>query len=234
MDDLNFSLLSSQIERIIRNSSDWEEARSRVVKAYGTEYVDSTAEIARKIHGVNWITSIDQIVRSSQDWAEVKRRVTNSYGKELIDSANEIAKNFYGPDWVLADEHQSKKNTNSQFQKTPEKPQIPTTQVIHLQPTNAKSVALGKESIRVLLFTSLALIVCLTFPPHYVVINEGITLNLGFGFIFQSPMQGQLKALVYVPLLFAEITVVIAVGFMAWVWARNRDIVSSHEHEHSN
>ena len=231
MDDPNFNFLSSHIERIVRNCRDWEEARSRVVKVYGREYVDSTAEIAKKIHGTNWITSIDQIVRSSQDWLEVKTRVINSYGDEFIDSAAEIAKNFYGPDWVPSDKHQSVEITNLYSQKTSEKPQMPTTQVIQLQPTNTKAVVLGEVSIRVLLLTSLALIVCLTFPPHYMIANEGITLDMGFSFIFQNPNEGQLKALVYAPLLFAEITVVIALGFMAWVWARNKDIVSSNEHK---
>jgi hypothetical protein len=94
-------------------------------------------------------------------------------------------------------------------------------------PIGENSTPLGIRSIRVLLFTSISLIVALIFPPHYMILQDVGQVGYGFQFIIQTRSGNQVLPLVFAPQLFAEIFVILMVGFMAWIWARNADMIAS-------
>jgi hypothetical protein len=168
--------------------------------------------------------SIEQIVRASRTWPDAKKRVAASYGEAFANPAEEIALDVHGKSWVFPPEQHSGRPTEAQPQKPAESPREPSVQIIQPPSPVTKPVPLGAMSVRVLWCTCIALIAALVFPPHYVVLTEGITTSLGFRFILSPPPQGMLAGLVYVPLLIVEIVVVLAVGFLAWIWARNKDL----------
>lgn len=70
-----------------------------------------------------------------------------------------------------------------------------------------------------LLLTVVALIFTLVFPPFYLPLMEGLSTNLGFGFLFFPPKSGALVGLVNVPLLAIELFVLTMIGAIAWYWA---------------
>lgn len=73
---------------------------------------------------------------------------------------------------------------------------------------------------KVILVFSLILVAVVLFPPFNFTRSDGVTINSGFGFVFSPPLNGM--ANVNVGQLFAHIIVVIALGFGAWIFFRDK------------
>jgi len=72
----------------------------------------------------------------------------------------------------------------------------------------------GKQRI-VLLLTAISMIIATLFPPYQLQTPKEVTLNLGYGFLFDPPMYSKTVAgSVNVGLLIAEILVIFLVGGM--------------------
>ena len=135
-------------------------------------------------------TALRNIIRSSESWAEARERVVRSYGTGgYLYDAEGIALEEKGRAWVdgkmtvVADSNLP----NSQMQ------------VFDLE-------------LRCLAGAAIAILIIVAFPPYYLPLPDGQMTNLGFAFLFSPPKMGQLSGLVYVPLLLAEVVVIVLLG----------------------
>jgi hypothetical protein len=163
--------------------------------------------------------AIRNIVQKSETWAAARQRVVASYGEFHVPFAERVARDTQGNGWVDPAVAPS--------------PTVIEPQVIFRESTSPiERIALGSASKKTLIGAWIALLLALAFPPYFAKLTEGMSSNLGFAFIFQPPAQGYLKGLVYLPLLGAELFVILIIGGTAFAWARHNELTESDKARH--
>lgn len=178
---------------------------------------------------------LSRVVSATDSWLECKERVIRSYGESMVPAAERIArtlrKQWFADEAPL--EFRAESAAEGPEERTPERAAIhvrlPRLEVgrIEVEPLKvqvAANVSLAPKehsarrgrwsTDRILLATAGALALAVLFPPFHGTV-QGITMNLGYSFLFAPPSMGTVAGLVNVSLLACELLVISAIGALA-------------------
>ena len=66
------------------------------------------------------------------------------------------------------------------------------------------------------------IVAMLVYPPFQLSLRNGVISNMGYGWFFEPPKRGAIAAIVNVPMLLIQWFVVLVVGFLAFLLAKNQ------------
>lgn len=166
---------------------------------------------------------IRRAVRGSDTWSDARQTVLAAYGEAHLDSAEAMARDIKGDAWVDGkfERGSAVPDVISDASTSERKVSVRVEEPLRIYLETGRGADKDLQR-RILLATAVVLGLALAFPPFYVNLPEGMSSNLGFAFLFNPPKQGSLTALVYVPLLIAELVAVSAIGAALWLAAQRR------------
>lgn len=142
--------------------------------------------------------ALTPLVQSAQSWDELKARVRPSYGEDGVYRARQLAIQLRGSSWLSA-------TRKPQAVQTDESPPWQYR-------LGRMFGALVQRKLACV--TVLAMMVALLFPPFYATL-DGVTINLGYGFLLSPPTVGGVFAMVQVPLYATQLAALATMGCLA-------------------
>jgi uncharacterized membrane protein len=179
---------------------------------------------------------VSQLANMKASWDYISTVVQASYGIEYLQFAREIFSQERGP--LVADIKKNSLNPHSASAESPlSAEQIKPADRNDTEPAQATKesaslnmknnifiVPLWGVSMAVLTITAMLLILSLLFPPWYIVIENNMSVSLGYHFIATAYKKEYAAGIVNVSLLCCEFFVIIVVGFIALFVARQNEM----------
>jgi len=174
------------------------------------------------------VQKVTEMSRDGKSWTEISRMVKEIYGDRFLENAYAIYKDKrFLADFVGDDGNEANMSSND-VQNEVEK--VLTLRIDDdlqkalfktLQERGLKKAHLGGRTKNVLFTVSAFLVLALLFPPYQLTVN-GLTISMGFKFLFAK---GDLnyEGVVNVPYLMCEIFVILVVGWISFILARDKD-----------
>lgn len=130
---------------------------------------------------------LTRIVEQSATPEEMTRRVVKVFGEGTLPRARQIAAETRGLEWLRQGPKSQHVDSAPDSQRDP--------------PTTPRAVLRRAPSLVALLIGAATLLALMLFPPFLIPLPDQMVMNAGFGFLFDPPSQGGLRAIVNTELL---------------------------------